>query len=60
MEIHHHFWDFLKLGRVRVVLDFHEPISTDDVHSRKVLSFECEKTIAQSVEANNARYATAS
>ena len=55
MELHHHFWDFLKLGNVTAIIEFHDPVAASTT-SRKVMSEQCQQVIAASIEKHNTRY----
>jgi lyso-ornithine lipid O-acyltransferase len=59
MDLPPHFWGLLKLGRIKAVIEFHEPISSAEMGSRKAMSKQCQKMIAASVERQNAHYDSA-
>ena len=50
MDLPPHFWALLKLGRLTATIEFHDPISTDEMKSRKKMSAQCQQVIAASVE----------
>jgi len=50
MDLPPHFWQLLKLGRLTATIEFHDPISTTNMTSRKKMSAQCQQTIAASVE----------
>lgn len=49
MELAPHFWDFLRLGRIRAAVEFHPPITIADFPSRKALARHCENAVASGV-----------
>ena len=59
MDLPPHFWELLKVGRIKAVIEFHKPISSTEMASRKAMSKQCQETIAASVERHNAHYDSA-
>jgi lyso-ornithine lipid O-acyltransferase len=49
MELAPHLWHFAGLGRVKVVVEFHPPVSIDRFPSRKELADHCRMVIARGV-----------
>jgi lyso-ornithine lipid O-acyltransferase len=49
MELAPHLWHFAGLGRVKVVVEFHPPVSIDRFPSRKELADHCRLAIARGV-----------
>lgn len=47
MELAPHLWHFAGLGRVKVVVEFHESVTIDQFGSRKALSEHCRGKIAR-------------
>ncbi len=47
MELAPHLWHFAGLGRVKVVVEFHESVTIDQFSSRKALSEHCRAKIAK-------------
>lgn len=47
MELAPHAWELLGLGRIRAVLQFHEPVRRADFANRKELARHCEQVIAE-------------
>jgi 1-acyl-sn-glycerol-3-phosphate acyltransferase len=47
MELAPHLWHFAGLGRVKVVVEFHESVTIDQFGSRKALSEHCRAKIAR-------------
>jgi hypothetical protein len=55
MDLPPHFWELLKLGRLTATIEFHEPISTKEMKSRKKMSARCQAVISDSVERTRVR-----
>lgn len=53
MELTSHVWQVLRLGRIRAVLQFHEPVAFRDCGSRKALAERCRKAVADGLAAAN-------
>lgn len=53
MELTSHVWQLLRLGRIRAVLQFHEPIAFRDVGSRKAMAQRCRQAVAKGLTAAN-------
>jgi 1-acyl-sn-glycerol-3-phosphate acyltransferase len=51
MELGSHLWHAIGLGRVTVVVEFHEPVTIDQFDSRKALSDYCYGVVARGVAA---------
>jgi 1-acyl-sn-glycerol-3-phosphate acyltransferase len=51
MELGNHLWHAISLGRVTVVVEFHEPVTIDQFGSRKALSDYCYGVVARGVAA---------
>ncbi|MDJ0949624.1 MAG: lysophospholipid acyltransferase family protein [Alphaproteobacteria bacterium] len=51
MELLPHGWTFLGLGRLTVVVEFHQPVTLDAFGSRKALAEHCSSVVAQGVAA---------
>lgn len=51
MELGNHLWHAISLGRVTVVVEFHEPVTLDQFGSRKALSDYCYDVVARGVAA---------
>jgi 1-acyl-sn-glycerol-3-phosphate acyltransferase len=49
MELAPHLWHFAGLGRVKVVVEFHPPVTLDQFASRKALSEHCRQAISRGV-----------
>ncbi len=49
MELAPHLWQLAGLGRLTVVVHFHQPVSLEDFASRKQLSNHCRDKVAQGV-----------
>jgi 1-acyl-sn-glycerol-3-phosphate acyltransferase len=49
MNLGEHLWRLLGLGRVTVVIQFHDVVTLDDFGSRKALSEHCHRVIAEAV-----------
>jgi 1-acyl-sn-glycerol-3-phosphate acyltransferase len=47
MDLLPHIWEALALGTVTVEVTFHEPVTLDQVGSRKALSAHCQRSVAQ-------------
>jgi 1-acyl-sn-glycerol-3-phosphate acyltransferase len=51
MELPPHLWQLARLGgRIRVLVEFHPPVSLADFSSRKALADHCWRTVAAGVE----------
>ncbi|MBK8159679.1 MAG: 1-acyl-sn-glycerol-3-phosphate acyltransferase [Rhodospirillaceae bacterium] len=50
MTLGGHLWSFTRLGRARVVVEFHPPVLMSDFRSRKELTQHCYQTIATGVD----------
>jgi len=50
MELGGHLWRFSRLGRVEVVVQFHDPVSVADFPSRKELTRHCAEAVATGVD----------
>ena len=50
MTLGGHLWAFTRLGRARVVVEFHPPVLMSDFRSRKELTQHCYRTIAAGVD----------
>lgn len=50
MDLAPHLWTFLKLGRARVEVIFHEPVSLARFASRKALASHCRDVIAHGLD----------
>ena len=50
MTLGGHLWTFTRLGRARVVVEFHPPVLMSDFRSRKELTQHCYQTIAAGVD----------
>jgi len=53
MELTSHIWQVLRLGRIRTVLQFHEPITYNAFGSRKALAQHCQQVVANGLQAAN-------
>ena len=51
MELGNHLWHAISLGRVTVVVEFHEPVTLEQFGSRKALSDHCYDVVARGVAA---------
>ncbi len=51
MELGNHLWHAISLGRVTVVVEFHEPVTIEQFGSRKALSDYCYGVVAHGVAA---------
>lgn len=51
MALGGHLWNFTRLGRARVVVEFHPPVLMSDFRSRKELTQHCHATISRGVAA---------
>jgi lyso-ornithine lipid O-acyltransferase len=51
MELGSHLWHAISLGRVTVVVEFHEPVTLDQLGSRKALSDYCYEVVSRGVAA---------
>lgn len=51
MQLGSHLWHAIGLGRVTVVVEFHEPVNLDQFGSRKALSDHCYDVVARGVAA---------
>lgn len=49
MELAGHLWQFLGIGRSRVVCKFHDPVTIDQFKSRKEMAAWCQAVIASGV-----------
>lgn len=49
MELAPHLWHFAGLGRVKVIAEFHPPVTIDQFGSRKALADHCRQAIARGV-----------
>lgn len=47
MDLAPHAWELLGLGRVRALIQFHEPVRPTDFANRKALARHCEQVIAE-------------
>lgn len=47
MDLAPHAWELLGLGKVRAVLQFHEPVRRSDFANRKELARHCERVVAE-------------
>jgi 1-acyl-sn-glycerol-3-phosphate acyltransferase len=52
-----HLWQFLKLGRVTVVVEFHEPVDLETLGSRKAVAEHCWQAVSDGVADAVAGYA---
>ena len=50
MSLGPHLWQFSRLGRVKVVVDFHDAVRIDPLGSRKELTRYCSESVANGVE----------
>ena len=50
MTLGGHLWAFTRLGRARVVVEFHPPVLMSNFRSRKEMTQHCYKTIAAGVD----------
>lgn len=50
MELGGHLWRFSRLGRVEVVLEFHDAVRAADFPSRKELTRHCAEAVARGVD----------
>ncbi|WP_119461714.1 lysophospholipid acyltransferase family protein [Rhodospirillaceae bacterium SYSU D60014] len=46
MELAGHLWCLAGLGKVTIVVEFHQPVSIDDTGSRKALAEYCQRAVA--------------
>ena len=53
MELAPHLWEVVALGRVTVVVEFHEPTSLGEAGSRKALAGQCRRQVAAGVSRAN-------
>lgn len=44
-----HLWQLLRLGKLTVVLTFHDPVTLEQFGSRKALTEHCQRVVAQGV-----------
>src|SRR3546814_20751956 len=51
MELGPHLWHAIGLGRVTVMVEFHEPVTLDQFGSRKALSDHCHDVVSRGVAA---------
>ena len=51
MDMGSHLWHAVGLGRVTVTVEFHPPVTVDDLGSRKALSDHCQARVAAGVAA---------
>ncbi|MGF1630517.1 MAG: lysophospholipid acyltransferase family protein [Kiloniellaceae bacterium] len=51
MELGSHLWHAISLGRVTVVVEFHEPVTLEQFGSRRALSDHCYEVVARGVAA---------
>jgi 1-acyl-sn-glycerol-3-phosphate acyltransferase len=51
MTLGSHLWNFTRLGRARVVVEFHPPLTIAQCRSRKELTHHCHRCIADGVSA---------
>jgi 1-acyl-sn-glycerol-3-phosphate acyltransferase len=51
MELGSHLWHAIGLGRVTVVVEFHEPVTLEQFGSRKTLSDHCYEVVSRGVVA---------
>jgi 1-acyl-sn-glycerol-3-phosphate acyltransferase len=49
MELMSHLWQLLGIGRVRVVVEFHKPVTIDQFKSRKEMATYCQAVVAAGV-----------
>jgi 1-acyl-sn-glycerol-3-phosphate acyltransferase len=49
MALAPHMWRFLGLGRMRVTVEFHPPVTVQDMSSRKALAQHCARAVAAGV-----------
>jgi 1-acyl-sn-glycerol-3-phosphate acyltransferase len=49
MTLGSHLWAFMRLGRIRAVVEFHAPVAISDFRSRKELTQHCYATISSGV-----------
>ncbi len=54
MDLAPHLWEVVALGRVTVVVEFHEPTSLAETGSRKALATLCHRRVAAGVSRANA------
>lgn len=50
MELPPHLWRMMRAGRLRILVEFHTPLSLETAGSRKVLADVCWKSVAVGVE----------
>jgi lyso-ornithine lipid O-acyltransferase len=53
MELAPHLWDVVALGRITVVVEFHDPTSLEEAGSRKALAIVCRDRVAGGVSRAN-------
>ena len=51
MDMGSQLWHAVGLGRVTVTVEFHPPVTVDDLGSRKALSDHCQARVAAGVAA---------
>lgn len=54
MELPGHIWELTGIGKLRIQVQFHAPMTVDDVGSRKALANACWQKVAQGLSAANA------
>jgi lyso-ornithine lipid O-acyltransferase len=50
MELVPHLWQMVRLGRLTVRVEFHEPVTVEGFGSRKALAEHCWRVIANGVD----------
>lgn len=53
MELVPHAWELMGLGRVRALIQFHEPVRQSDFANRKELARHCEQVVAEGLRRAN-------
>lgn len=53
MELTSHIWQVLRLGKIRAVIQFHEPVTAELHHHRKDLAALCHERVAKGLAAAN-------
>ena len=53
MELTSHIWQVLRLGKIRAVIQFHEPVMAGPDYNRKDLAALCHERVARGLAAAN-------
>ncbi|GEQ97434.1 hypothetical protein JCM17844_10710 [Iodidimonas gelatinilytica] len=53
MELTSHIWQILRLGRIKAVIQYHDPIEVTQGIDRKTLAVQCHACVSEGLAAAN-------